>query len=236
MDISLELQIGKPINFNNICKIYQKTFDDIYEYGFKDYEQLITPYALTKECLNIEDENVSNFDLLFIKLKDEEGKEVNVFELFIKSLSFFCNENNVMINQDTLDIVLKNGIINRDNFDEFAEVILKINGTQRFKKPIPPKNKDSKDLWEKLRKGRKRQQEKNKKNNQLSTIIKYIKFGTETYISKEEILKMTMWEIYDTYGTIMNKENYDRNFEIMLVAGNEKNELDLTHWSLKNNE
>ena len=233
IDYTTELVLGENINFQDICTIHQHTLSEIRAFGYGNYGQLLLPYTISKESLNIENDNVTNFDLLFINLTNEEGNEIDMFDLFIQSLKLFCKEETILINKEDSSFVFKKGVIDKNNFDEFANIMLKINGLEKSKKTVPPKNKEKLSIWEKLQKGRAKKNINADNDANLANILNIVKFGMESYISKEELRKMTMWEIYNAYKNIINKESYRNNFEISLVSTTENKDLDLKHWTVK---
>ncbi|KKQ13982.1 MAG: hypothetical protein US25_C0032G0015, partial [Candidatus Moranbacteria bacterium GW2011_GWE1_36_7] len=80
-----------------------------------------------------------------------------------------------------------NDRLNRDNFDKFSELILKICGRERQKIEKSPifENDRQRESWIKLQEGRKR----NAKNNvvNIEDIINICEFGRDEYIPIEEI-------------------------------------------------
>lgn len=239
MDYTLNLVLGEPIKFYDICTIYQPTIEDIMNIGIENYNKLLTPYIISKDILNIKNDEISDFDLLTLKLQDEDNKEIDILSLFIQSLMFFCREEvDIATNNSEFAFAFQkdlNKIINKDNFQEFSNIILKINNTKKLEKEkIPAKESDTrKKIRELIQKGRDKKNKKQDNNINLATIVNIVKFGMDSYIEKDKIKKMTIWELYQAYENIMNKENYKNNFEIFLVAGNENKELDMNHWSSK---
>lgn len=238
MDYKLNLVVGEPIDFYGICTIYQPTLKDIMKFGIDKYEKLLIPYKITKEIFTINN-NISDFDLLRTKIKNRDSEEyIDVLSLFIQSLKFFCKieEKEISINAYDNSFVFNNDLnksINRENFEEFCKIILEVNGTEKIKIEKSPmfSSERQKQIWELSQKGRAKSSKKDSIN--FATIVNIVKFGMDSLISKDIIKNMTIWEINNAYENIMKKERYRENLDICLVAGNENNELDLIHWSIK---
>lgn len=227
LNLNLYLKIQEPIKFYNVCIIHQPSFKEILDYGLEEFEKLLLPYYITVDSLfddeitNEEKEELTNFDLLC------SSPEL-VSSLFL-SLEFFCKDKPDVDEQGILFEGFE-GRLNRDNFDEFADIILKICGREKPKKEKIPvfQNDRQRDIWEKLQEGRRR----NAKNNELKLedIINYCEYGGTSYIPIEEIKKWTIWRIMNCYSSIIGVSAYKDNFRIYLVSG-EKDLVDNKHWT-----
>jgi len=225
-NINLYLKVQEPIKFYDVCVIYQPSFNEILEYGIDEFEKLLLPYYVTVDNLpeEISDEEkigLNNFDLLC-----SSGEFIS---LLILSLGFFCKSE---IDVDEKGIVFNDskGRLNKDNFDEFAEIVLKVCGRTRPAKDKKPvfENDNQRKSWEKLQEGRKR----NAKNNEVNIedIINYCEFGGNSYIPVEEIKKWSLWRIMNCYKSIVGNSAYKDSFSIYLVSG-EKTLIEGKHWT-----
>lgn len=227
LNLNLYLKIQEPIKFYDVCIIHQPSFKEILNYGLEEFEKLLLPYYITidnlfeDEVTDEEKEGLTNFDLLC-------SSQELVSCLFL-SLEFFCKDKPDVDEQGILFEGFE-GRLNRDNFDEFADIILKICGREKPKKEKIPvfQNDRQRDIWEKLQEGRRR----NAKNNEvkLEDIINYCEYGGRSYIPIEEIKKWTMWRIMNCYNSIIGVSAYKDNFSIYLVSG-EKDLIDNKHWT-----
>ena len=225
-NINLYLKVQEPIKFYDVCTIYQPSFKEILNYGFDEFGKLLLPYYITIDSLldeitEEEKQNITNFELVC------SSQDIVGF-LFL-SLEFFC-KCKLDVDKDGFIFDGYKGRLDKNNFDEFAEIILKICGRERVKKEKIPefKNDRQKDIWQKLQEGRKR----NAKNNEvnLEDIINYCEFGGRSYISIEEIKKWTMWRIINCYNSIIGASAYNDSFRIYLVSG-EKSLIENKHWT-----
>lgn len=222
MDIKLDLITQDPILFNEII-IYQPTFNDIKKYGTEQFNQLLLPFSLTFDILNISEEEQQNKNLFEdIILKDEM-----LFGLLILSLQYFCKTEDISFVENGIKV--NEWILNKDNFDEFGEILLQICAREKMKIEKPPvfKNERQRDIWEKLQEGRRRSQ----KNEELQfyDILNIVEFGGKFHISIEIIKGWTLWRIMNAYKSIIGRDNYDSSFSIFLISGEQK--LIEKHWT-----
>ena len=225
-NLNLYLKLQKPIPFYDICMIYQPSLEEILDYGVEDFEKLLLPYYITIDSLpdeitEEEKQNLTNFELVC--------SSQDIVNFLFVSLEFFCK---CKIDVDEKGIIFDgyNGRLNKDNFDEFAEIVLKICGRERPKKEKIPifKNDRQRDIWEKLQEGRRR----SAKNNEvkMEDIINYCEFGGRSYIPIEEIKKWTIWRIMNCYSSTIGVSAYNDSFRIYLVSG-EKSLIENKHWT-----
>lgn len=225
MDYKINLKMQEPIDFYDVCTIYQPTFDEILKYKIPNFEKLLLPYVISVDNINIElsDEqknNIKNFDLVI-------GYQEIASYLFM-SLEYFCKCN---VLYDEMGIYFEGfeGRLNRDNFDEFGKIILDINARQKpVKERIPIfKNEKQKEIWYKLQEGQRRNALKNELK--LEDVINIIQYGGNSYISKDEVRKFTLWEMMNCYKSILGISKYNDSFSIYLING--EKELVNQHWT-----
>lgn len=227
---NIYLKTQKPIYFYDVCLIHQPSYNDILDFqhinGY-EFDKLLLPYSLTVELYNdLEgntaklDDSVSNFDLIC------SIKDLAVY--LIMSLEYFC-KSKVDYKDDGFCFEGFSGKLDKDNFDEFAELVLSICGQKRRKieKPRTFENEKQKNIWEKLQEGRKRTAKQNEVK--VEDILNYCEFGGKSYIPIEEILKWSMWRIMLCYKSIVGISSYNDSFDIYLVSG-EKSLIENKHW------
>ncbi len=237
MDINKsKLLLGKPIYIDAFGTIYQPTLDEILDYD--NYQLVNLIFSTDIEMVGIENRELyKNFDVFFFK--DVDGNYVYQYEgismidILIDILKFYLKKEDIFLYQkkDMIPIVVldDNHVLYRDNFDELAKVMLLINHTEKasIEKPPKLKNEKHKDIWEKLKKGRERQAEK---RGGIETIINEVIHCGRSYISYKEIVQMTMYQLFNSYESIMKIDRFYTNFKQYLV-GVSPDKLDLTHWS-----
>ena len=205
-DIKLKLLFGKPINIG-ICKIYPLTIEEIVEMGEQLYNQYLGILLYDVDLLDInkkmlEEMQIDKFTtyhfLLMQSYKDEEFKNlvIKAFECFIKediyyddkSFTFYLlKENNTIAYPITFEIYeLFKKILIRQNFlEELEEEEELIFGNEIAKK------------WYLDMKKKEKNKPKPKGNVDLQSIISAVKWHSKK--SKQEILDMTIYELWDGY-------------------------------------
>lgn len=224
-DFLIYLETQKQIKFNDII-IYQPPLNEIIDYGVDKYNMLLVPFLLDVSDFDFADESIiekiSIFDILTL--------EQNL-PLLLNSIGFFCKVDEMSFDEQKGTLYIgENGFIDKNNFAEFAEIILQINAKQKPKKEIPPKNMTDKqrDIWEKLQAGRRKAMEKSQID--LCDLISICQFGGHYYISMSEILQWTMFNLTRCYKSIIGKSNYQDLFDIYIVTGEEKL-IKNQHWT-----
>ncbi len=226
MDINNELVLQEPINFNGII-IYQPIIREIFKYGVNKYNQLLLPYLITLDMFELTEEQKQEFKVFDLIIFNQE-----IFLNLLLSLQILCKCQAQDIkfiddNQLMCEIKIKEGKLNRDNFDEFAEIILKIHAREKPKEDKLPENLRQREIELKLREGRKRLEKKNEMN--FSDIINVVKYGGKYRITIEEIKEMTLWELMNAYKCKLGISHYEDAFSIYLVGG--QKELVENHWT-----
>ena len=229
-NINLYLKLQEPIPFHDVCTIYQPSFIEILNYnkehGENKFEKLLLPYYITldnlpEETTEEQKEGLTNFDLVC------SAREIIGYLSF--SLEFFCKSK---LDSDEKGIMFEdfNGRLNKNNFDEFAEIILKICGRERPKKEKKRvfANDRQKDIWEKLQEGRNRYAKKHELK--LEDVINICEFGGDIYIPIEEIKKWSLWRIMNCYNSKMGISNYKDSFSIYLISGKPEI-IEGKHWT-----
>ena len=215
----------KQIKFNDIT-IYQPSLNKIIEYGIDDYNMLMLPFLLDIDDFEgLEKHTDGDIDIFDILTLTQES-----LSILLDSISYFCKTEEISFDEDKRVLYIGDGYIDRNNFKEFSEIILKINAKQKTKKEKPPKDMTEKqrDIWEKLQQGRQRKLEKSQ--IELCDLINICQFGGEYYIPKDDILEWTMWNIARCYKNIIGKSNFKESFEVYCVTGEEKL-IKNQHWT-----
>ena len=124
-------------------------------------------------------------------------------------------------------------VIDKNNFDDICEVIMKINAKSKIEIEKPPKNMSARqrDIWEKLQKGRAKSKSENEVH--IYDILNIIEYGGKYHLPIEEIEKWTLWKIMNCYKAIVNVKTYDDSLKICLVSGDGKSISDKNHWHSK---
>ena len=229
-DYYTELIRMKPINCDGLI-IYPVSFGEICDnVGLENFDKLLMPFLITKECLGVDDEEkLDTIDLFENVIMNDRAMLHSVAIIF----KIFCKAKDILRTQT--EIILKfegkdDFIVNKDNFEKISQVIGKINGKDKIKVEKPPKNMSDRqrDVWEKLQAGRKKENEKNAVH--IYDILNICEFGGNYHIPIEEIEKWTLWKITNCYKARVNMKTYDDSLKICLVSGDGKSISDKNHW------
>jgi hypothetical protein len=239
-----DLYMNKKNYINSIGYVYQPTIATITSLGEEYYNDLIKPFSYTLDILDEEfletHPNISkNFDIFFLRydtgevfLYDTKNNKsfldllVEAFKLFTQKNVYFHNEYQAIVIGDEDD----SKIIHRDNFDEIADYVLKINNTARITIEKLPKfqNDRQRDVYTKLMAGRRRNAEQ--KSLSLAEIIKYVRHGGKSIISYSEIYEMHIYQLYEDYQVISKEDFYEKEFGKMLAGADPKDLQLQEHW------
>ncbi|GLC79202.1 hypothetical protein [Lacrimispora brassicae] len=229
-DIYLDLITGDDIPFKDI-KIHQPTLREIKEIGVNTYNQIMMPYTLTTDCFKGSEGNDPLNLLEDVLIKNKEFASCLVY-----SLAILANPKDILLHDKYLELVFEETtgkhsfIIDKNNFDELADIVLKINANKKVEVEKTPENMSDrqKDIWEKMQEGRKRHNKKNELH--LFDIINICEFAGKYHIQISEIMNWTLWRIMNCYKAILSMKSYDDNLKICLVSGDGKSISGDNHW------
>lgn len=230
MDIKLELVLQEPISYNGTT-IYQPTISEIRQFGMDNFNQLLLPYSLSMDTIEV---NLSDEEKSQLKIFDIVFRDTNTFNILVSSLVFFCKTENISMDENGIKI--DEFYLNRDNFEEFGDVILKINIRERPKPEfIPvfnaqkgtPEYEDALSRWNNLQEGRRKRSQQNELH--IYDIINTCEFGGDYYIPIETIRNWTLYKLITCYKSKLGMSNYKDSFSIYLISG-EKSLVE-NHWT-----
>lgn len=237
-----QLILSTEYDIDNVGMIYFPMVEDLKDkaIGEDKINRYIVPYKLTKHHFQIDKDKKKNEEILrditlfdILTFKDLPFDDNTTYiELITDSLKYYFKVD-VQYNMEINSFIIDNkGIINRDNFDQIADIILAINNNKKLEiEDVPEfKNEKQRDVYYKIMAGRKRQAEKNKVT--LSTIINIVIHGGNSFIPYYELLKMTIYQLINSYKAIIDIDICNRNYQ-QYLAGADANKIDLSHWSEK---
>ena len=176
--------------------IYPISFKEIKEtIGYEVFSQCMFPFCITKDYIeyvnNCELDNTFNlFEEIILKDKDMVKLVSIILSIFCKPEHIYADDKGIMLCDDKDNVMF---VLNRDNFEEFSEILLKLNGKSKLKVEKPPKNMSNRqrDVWEKLQAGRKREEKKNEIH--FYDILNVCEFAGQYRIPISEIESWTIW-------------------------------------------
>ena len=237
-----QLILSTEYDINNIGTIYFPMVEDLKSknIGEEKINLFIIPYKLTKYHFQFskdkkENESILNeinlFDILTFK-DFAFSKGMTYVELIRLSLRYYFRVEVFYYKEINSFIMSNSGIVNRDNFDKISDIVLAINNDQKIEvENIPDfKNDRQRDVYYKIMEGRRRQAEKNK--IELSTMMNIVVHGGNGFVPYYELLKMTIYQLINSYKAIMDIDICNRNYQ-QYLAGADVNKIDMSHWSEK---
>jgi len=209
--------------------IYIPTVKDFLRMGENQIMEHVLPYRLSLDIIDLDEEvkeQIKIFDLFFQKFK--AGTNKDIFDILMSSLEYFFRLKPVF-NEQAYCIQIGDVVVNRDNFDALADIILLVSQTERIEKEVEPvfKNETQKDVYFKIQEGRRKKAEKNKIS--IATIMNCVVHGGKSYIPYSEVATMTLPQLNNTFSAITGVNDWEMNFDKYLV-GVEPKKLDLTYW------
>jgi hypothetical protein len=217
--------------------IYIATIEDILDDIGEDlYNEILLAFSINLDLFKLDSESKSqmrNFDLYFVIGEPVGTSGLTYLELMLKGISIFFKTENIKINQDELSILINDEtVINRDNFDDLTDCILKSHAREYVKPEEEPefKNEDDRITWLKIQKAKKKRESKD--SITLKDMLDVVLHSKTTSYTYESIVKLTYSQIINSYKIVMNIENFDF-MTCFLGMGVDTKDMDLTHWSEK---
>ena len=230
----VQLLLENHIHTEEFGTIYFPTVDYLIKHGDAGYDRLILPFALTTDMLNIPEDykiEIKVFDMFFQGFILDVDINKTYYDLLLDSLRFYFRIEPIF-DEKNYCIRVGDKYIHRNNFDELADIIIQVSKSKRIVVEKPPtfENDVQRDVYEKITEGRR----KKNQNTAVSfaTIINIAMNGGNTYISPEEISKMTIFQLVSRYEFIVETDFWNINFDKYL-AGEDPKKLDLIHWASK---
>lgn len=152
--------------------------------------------------------------------------------LLSEAISFFMDEINIWDDKERAFIILNTnnervGIINRNNFQQLADIILELNYITKDKKKMSNKesSKIAQSRWEEAQKFIK-QQKPNKKENQnseysLGNIISKLCCMHSSY-NLTNVFNLTIYQLYDQFAQVSYLRRVNLEERIFTIHGGDK--------------
>jgi hypothetical protein len=251
-----KLLFGLPIKIKNLGTIYQPTLEDYINNNI-DIQNFIGLFSIKIDLLiENNDKGLKNFDFFLLQMTQNKKGDMYIQQL-IKYLKLlyktddvkFIDISNNDLNSIGISVKVNNEeyFINRDNYDKLAEVVLITlgNGNNVKEKEV---KEELNEIDLKIAKKRKEferkkaereaklRKESNKDNEPLTIfdLVNYIIHADNTQYNYSNVLKLTVYQIMNTFRLYQTKESYKIGMDYR-TSGNFKIEEKLNHWFFKNN-
>lgn len=238
---NLNIVFEEHIKSEEFGCLYTPTVLDLLKYGEEQLSLFLLPYRITLDILDMDDEvkkDINTYDLFFQGFMIDQNN--SYYNILMDSLRYYFKTDLIYFNKYNYNIEVyyidkdrmwKYRVIDRNNFDKLADIILQINNSERMIKEKEPefKNDIQRDIYYKIKEGRKRKEEKNKIS--IGTILNVVMHGGKSFIPYREVKTMTLPQVMNSFNTILGIDDWDINFKKYLAGADpKKDELDLTYW------
>ncbi len=243
MDITNHLVLGLPISVAEVGTIYQPTLEElVMAYG--DIDDFFFPFMMNKNIYSEyfgenEIDNIKDFDLFFVL--DEKGEflfkgrsdNFLIYDL-MSSLSLIFRSDKVDLIYENEIIVIDDKIeINRYNFDIISKIILEMGMKEKFQPPekLTFKSERKRKLHEKIEQRRAEIRRRNAPTtgDLINTLVNNPVRG----FSFEEVKKITVWQLLNSYKEILNIDNHEQTMKYK-VSYKYNVEDEVQHWRKAN--
>ena len=121
-------------------------------------------------------------------------------------------------------------IIDKNNFDELADLVCLMQGLHRQEQDKFRTYKDPKlnDAINKIRQGRKRIAEKNAVH--FCDMLNICLWGGEYMVPRDTIMSMSMWELMNLYKNKVGIKNYNDELRVAIASGDGKSVSGNNFW------
>ena len=212
------------------------------------FVQLILAYM---QYLDTEKDNINKLTLS--NWINSDKSNILVIKRLIEVVKFLCKTDDVVlyienIVNGTLDTTDKNYIlinksykINRDNFEDFKNLVCEILDTEiKIEKKPQKKSSEEEDellsLFEKKKAEyekkykKKPKKDKNKDNLTIFTLINYIIHYKDTQYNYDTIRNLTIYQIKNTFKYYQNQEMYELDMKYRTSGNFKMDKKTSEHW------
>lgn len=211
------------------------------------FVQLILAYM---QYLDTEKDNINKLTLS--NWINSDKSNILVIKRLIEVVKFLCKTDDVALYMEnivngTLDTTDKNYIlinksykINRDNFEDFKNLVCEILDTEIKIEKKPQKKSEEEDellsLFEKKKAEyekkykKKPKKDKNKDNLTIFTLINYIVHYKDTQYNYDTIRNLTIYQIKNTFKYYQNQEMYELDMKYRTSGNFKMDKKTSEHW------
>lgn len=218
--------------FSAKINVHQPTIKEISFIGEENFFTGCQLLNFSKEILSKEDKNhlseIDDFDILMsiINSKEAAMQKIAVF----MALALFFPEHTINIDDNGI-VFEKDGsksYLNKDNFNEFREIISSIYSIKGSKEQeFNPANEAARKIAEKLKKGREmvaKAKGKDKKYSLLSLYVSVLSIGLKLDINT--LLNYTFYQLQDQFKRFQMYQAFDINVKARLAGATDLDEVE----------
>ena len=245
-DEILKIQLGYPINFYDLFKIYPATVGEIIDLGYSKFQVYLSiltaekPVNFSQNDAEIKKmlESLTDFQYIIIMASIDQQSG----QIFKDAFSFFTKEKNVSFSLDPAQIVIGEGednhLLDEEKFYEFQRVLKRMFFVEQEGEEIIISENDDpmtraikmqmKQNREKLRKAKAKKARQEKSDLQFSDILASLPFQN-CGLNMDNIKNITYYALQDQ----IKRSGWHEQFEInnrAAMAGAKLKKSQLKHW------
>lgn len=228
---------GSEIRYADGVTVYQPKLSDIWDpqIGTAKYEQYVNIFGIRTSDLFGKDERIPSEILTHMHIFDVLTGLEDLRKVLTEALNFFVAEEVVYYPEERMYRTDCGGVIQRENFEALANIILHIS-CMKTREPEAPKfsSEKAQRIYEKIKKGRETASKMQKNANSdmsLSNIISKVSAKSSSY-NLLNIGGLTVWQLFDQFACLC------LNSQIEIVglrwAAWGKEDFDFAAWYKKN--
>ena len=207
---------GMDFELGNGVSIKQKNIKEIITNDM--YGLFLYPILLTSDYFIDKDSSIRSAYEGFFKVNKKgefifAEKGVPLLTYLLLALQYFFDTKNVKFGLNETIIIDDSFVITNNNYEEIADIIAELNGRKRVRKLVPPEHltDEQRDIWIRTMKGRQRKAERD--SMELSDIINIVIHSGDNFNYKS-VLDLTLLQLYNTFSVIMEKDKFDRYYQL----------------------
>ena len=219
------LLAGKPIIWQDVTFI-PTTINEIIEMGTDIFDRIFYPFALVADSFKNAGE-LSVFECIL--------RTPSVLADMMQGLKTLTAYNGSKLFSNRIELwwsgeTRRTLIIDKNNFDELADLVCLMQGLHRQEQDKFRTYKDPKlnDAINKIRQGRKRIAEKN--TVYFCDMLNICLWGGEYMVPRDTIMSMSMWELMNLYKNKVGIKNYNDELRVAIASGDGKSVSGNNFW------
>lgn len=224
-DLKLKILANEPIPLDDIF-IYPISIKEISKFGYTQYNQALKILCISRqEIKDLIGEDISPFEFLRVNMIFDPN-----IEKLLSKLLLLIFKNKVLFSDKKQAFTIGNGLLNKNNFDKFVDVIREQNCIITEDTDEKPCNEKAKLILEKRRKVRNKLKKSShvEENLTIYDLVNIVSVGMN--LSINEVMEYSIYQLSSQFQRLMAKENYYVNI-LALIHGASKNNIDLKHWT-----
>lgn len=219
------LLAGKPIIWQDVT-FTPTTIDEIIEMGTDTFDRMFYPFALVADSFK----NAGDLSVFECILRTPP-----VLADMIQGLKTLTTYDECKLFSNRIELrwdgeKRRTLIIDKNNFDELADLVCLMQGLHRQEQDKFRTYKDPKlnDAINKIRQGRKRIAEKNAVH--FCDMLNICLWGGEYMVPRDTIMSMSMWELMNLYKNKVGIKNYNDELRVAIASGDGKSVSGNNFW------